>query len=143
MFENAILGDLVGIRRGIVAAAAVLWVSAAPAALAQSPAKGPVSDQDLRTMLIWNSPWEGRALPPQLYSYRTVFRERRDALVAETVSYATNQRSDSVVSVSGGRVNWQDSNGAEVSVAPGDSGELVGTATSSTANLSIQFKPRR
>ena len=131
------------IRGAMIGVASVFCVSASLPALGQSPAKGPISDQELRTLLIWSSPWEGRAVPPQLYSYRTVFRERRDALVAETVSYATNQRSDSVVSVSGGRVNWQDSNGAEVSVAQGETGELFGTATSSTANLSIQFKPRR
>ena len=80
----------------------------------------------------------GAGDPPQLYSFRTVFRERRDGLIAETVSYATNQRSNSVVSVAGGRVNWQDSTGAEVSVAPAETGELVGTA----GNLQIAFKPR-
>ena len=127
-----------GIRNGIIAAIAALSLFAPLAAMAQGGAQGPMTDQDLRSMLIWNSPWEGRAHPPQLYSYRTVFRQRRDGLIAETVSYATNQRSNSVVSVAGGRVNWQDSNGAEVSVAPGETGELVGTA----GNLQIAFKPR-
>ncbi len=113
------------------------------ASLTQPVLSAPLTDDDLRSLLIWSSPWEGRANPPQAYSYRAVFRQRRDALIAETTSYTTNQRSDSVVSVSGGRVNWQDSNGAEVNVAPAETGELVGTASSQSGNLSITFKPRR
>ena len=101
-----------------------------------------MSERDIGEHLIWNSPWEGRANPPQTYSYRTVFRKRRDGIVAETVSYATNQRSTSLVSVQDGRINWQDSNGAEVNVSVGEGGDLVGTAASSAANLAIVFKPR-
>lgn len=129
-------------RTSLLAVAAIVWLSGAPPAFAQAAASGPLSDDDLRSLLVWNSPWEGRAKPPQAYSYRTVFRQRRDALIAETTSYTTNQRSDSVVSVSGGRVNWQDSNGREVNVAPAATGDLVGTASSQGANLSIVFKPR-
>jgi len=122
---------------------AVFWLFSAHAAFGQVAASGPLTDDDLRSLLVWNSPWEGRANPPQAYSYRTVFRQRRDALIAETMSYTTNQRSDSVVSVSGGRVNWQDSNGGDVNVAPAETGDLVGTASSQGGNLSITFKPRR
>lgn len=100
------------------------------------------SDTDVREHLIWNSPWEGRASPPQLYSFRTVFRKRRDALVAETISYATNQRSASVVTLHDGRIAWQDSNGAEVNVTVGESGDLRGTAVSADQTLQIVFKPR-
>jgi hypothetical protein len=133
----------VGGRTWALAMTAVLWLAGAQPVLAQSAASGPLTDDDLRSLLVWSSPWEGRAKPPEAYSYRTVFRQRRDALIAETTSYTTNQRSDSVVSVAGGRVNWQDSNGAEVNVAPAETGDLVGTATSPGRNLSITFKPRR
>jgi len=130
-------------RTSVLAMAAVVWLLGARLTLAQPAASGPLTDDDLRTLLVWNSPWEGRANPPQAYSYRTIFRQRRDALIAETTSYTTNQRSDSVVSVSGGRVNWQDSNGGDVNVAPTGTGELVGTASSQAGNLSVIFKPRR
>jgi hypothetical protein len=109
-------------------------------ALAQgTPAR---SETDVREHLIWNSPWEGRASPPQLYSFRTVFRKRRDALIAETISYATNQRSTSVVTLQDGRIAWQDSNGADVNVAVATTGDLEGTAISRENTLQIVFKPR-
>lgn len=101
-----------------------------------------LQEPQLRELLIWNSPWEGRASPPHVYSYRTVFRVRSNAIVADTVSYATNQRASSVVSVHDGRLTWQDSNGADVNVGVAESGELVGTATSQSANLPVFFKPR-
>ena len=102
-----------------------------------------MSEQDLRNHLIWNSPWEGRsALSPPGYSYRTVFRARRETLIAEVISYSTNQKSDSVVSLAGGGASWQDSGGAEVNVLVSESGELVGTARSSNASLPIVLKPR-
>ena len=109
-------------------------------ALAQgTPAR---SEADVREHLIWNSPWEGRASPPQLYSFRTVFRKRRDDLIAETISYATNQRSASVVTLQDGRIAWQDSNGAEVNVAVAATGDLEGTAISRENTLQVVFKPR-
>lgn len=101
-----------------------------------------LGEAEVREYLIWNSPWEGRANPPQLYSFRTVFRKRRDRLIAETISYATNQRSASVVTFRDGRIGWQDSNGADVDVAVGESGDLMGSATSTDKNLQIVFKPR-
>ena len=110
-------------------------------AAAQAPAK-PATDEDVRNLLVWNSPWEGRATPPHTYSFRTVFRVRRDSLIAETVRYSTNQRSDGIVSIAGGQVKWEDSDGAEVTVSLGTTGELVGTAKSSTASVPISFKPR-
>jgi hypothetical protein len=100
------------------------------------------SDNEVRERLIWNSPREGRASPPELYSFRTVFRKRRDTLVAETISYATNQRSASVVTLQDGRIAWQDSNGADVSVAVAASGDLEGTAVTREKSLQIVFKPR-
>ena len=57
-------------------------------------------------------------------------------------SLSTNQRSDSVVNIKDGALNWQDSNGAEVNVAPAPSGELVGTAKTRELNLPIILKPR-
>jgi len=126
-------------RIGSLAVAVVLLGSGVAAA--QAPAK-PVTDEDVRNLLVWNSPWEGRATPPHMYSFRTVFRLRRDSLIAETVKYSTNQRSDSVVSIAGGQVTWEDSSGAQVSVSLGTTGELVGTANSSAANVPIFFKPR-
>lgn len=117
---------------------AALWLpQTAPAQ--GTPAR---SDTDVREHLIWNSPWEGRANPPQLYSFRTVFRKRRDGLIAETISYATNQRSASVVTLQDGRIAWQDSNGADVTVAVAASGDLEGTAISRENTLQIVFKPR-
>lgn len=128
------------LRRSMLALSVVVWMWGS---FAQAASSAPLTDDDLRSLLVWSSPWEGRANPPQAYSYRTVFRQRRDALIAETTSYTTNQRSDSVVSVSGGRVNWQDSNGGDVNVAPAETGDLVGTASSQNGNLSVTFKPRR
>ena len=124
---------------GSIALAAVLLGSGVAAA--QAPAK-PATDEDVRNLLVWNSPWEGRATPPHTYSFRTVFRVRRDSLIAETLRYSTNQRSDGIVSIAGGQVKWEDSDGAEVTVSLGTTGELVGTAKSSTASVPISFKPR-
>ena len=110
--------------------------------MAAAPDMRALSEAEVREHLVWNSPWEGRANPPQLYSFRTVFRKRGDRLIAETVSYATNQRSASVVTVQKGRIGWQDSSGADVDVAVGQSGELIGTAISTDKNLQIVFTPR-
>ena len=127
----------------LVAAAAAFAILTAHAACAQAPKPGPnMSEHDIGEHLVWNSPWEGRANPPQSYSFRTVFRKRRDGIIAETQSYVTNQRSSSLVTLKDGRINWQDSNGSDVSVAVGEGGDLVGTASSSAANLGIVFKPR-
>ena len=126
-------------RIGSIAMAAMLLGSGL--ASAQAPAK-PATDEDVRNLLIWNSPWEGRATPPHTYSFRTVFRQRRELLIAETVRYSTNQRSDGVVSIAGGQVKWEDSDGAEVTVSLGTTGELVGTAKTSAANVPISFTPR-
>lgn len=129
-------------RAVFVAMLALLALAAAPAALAQGVAK-PVDENGLKEILIWNSPWEGRAMtPPGLYSYRHVFRQRRDVLIAEVTSLSTNQRSASVVYFREGALNWQDSNGAEVNVALGASGELIGAARSREADLPITLKPR-
>jgi hypothetical protein len=116
------------------------------AAHAQAPTKpaAALNEQELREVLVWNSPWEGRSVTPgQLYSYRTTFRARRDTLLAEMVAYATNQRADSVVTIQEGRLTWQDANGAEVSVSLADAGDLVGSARSRDANLAIVLEPRR
>ena len=118
----------------------------APAAFAQTtaPAGGQISETELRNTLVWNSPWEGRASAPgRAYSYRTVFHVRRDAVVAEVISYSTNQRSDSVVDIRDGRLSWQDANGADVSVALADGGDLIGTAMQQNTNVPIVLKPRR
>lgn len=125
---------------GVVALLAFAALTLPCMALAQdTPAR---SEADVREHLIWNSPWEGRASPPQLYSFRTVFRKRRDGLVAETISYATNQRSASVVTLQDGRIAWQDSNGAEVNVAVAATGNLEGTAISRENTLQVVFRPR-
>jgi hypothetical protein len=64
-----------------------LWLATATA-YGQAPAPiagraAQVSDADLKTLLVWNSPWEGRGTAPgRTYSYRTVFSVRRDAVVA-------------------------------------------------------------
>ena len=123
------------------AIAALLAFSVPGLASAQGAGKA-LTEGQLRELLVWNSPWEGKANPPQLYSFRTVFRAQREGLVAETVSYATNQRSNSVVTVKDGRLTWQDSNGADVNVAVAESGDLVGTADSAGAKLQVVFKPR-
>jgi hypothetical protein len=124
-----------------------LWLS--QAAFAQAPmvatAAGAkqVTEADLKNLLVWNSPWEGRATAPgRAYSYRTVFHVRRDAVVAEVISYATNQRADSVVDFRDGQLNWQDSNGADVTVALADGGNLVGTAMHQNTTVPIVLKPR-
>ena len=130
----------------LAATAAALIVFGAGAVHSQTTSKPPatLTEQELREVLLWNSPWEGRAAAPgQLYSYRTTFRARRDTLFAEVVSYSTNQRADSVVTVQNGRLTWQDSNGADVSVILADAGELVGTASSREANVPIVLKPRK
>ena len=129
------------------AAAATLAIAlGAGAAHAQAPSKPPsaLTDNELREVLIWNSPWEGRGVMAGTnYSYRTTFRNRRDTLLVEVVSYSTNQRADSVVTMQDGRVTWQDSNGADVSVTLADAGQLVGTASSREANVPIVLMPRR
>jgi hypothetical protein len=128
------------------AAAAALILIASGAACAQAPNKpaAALTDSELREVLIWNSPWEGVATTPgKLYSYRTTFRARRDMLLAEVVSYSTNQRADSVVTMQNGRLTWQDSNGADVTVTLADAGELVGTASSSGASVPIVLRPRK
>jgi hypothetical protein len=118
-----------------------------PAAVqAQAPAKpaATLTENELREVLVWNSPWEGHAAAAsQLYSYRTTFRAGRDNLLVQIVNYATNQRSDSVVTLQDGRLVWQDSDGADVSVSLVDAGDLVGTASSRNASLAIVLKPRR
>lgn len=142
-------GESLNIRSVVFALAAMLALPVFQAAHAQVVAaatantRAPLSEQDIRNVLIWNSPWEGRtSTPGRLYSYRTIFLVRRDALVAEVLSYSTNQRSDSVVNIRDGRLNWQDSNGADVNVALGELGDLVGTARSQNAELPIVLKPR-
>ena len=130
------------IRWGFVAIFACISLFATQHVSAQD--KPLRSEQDLREHLIWSSPWQGRSVtPPGLYSYRTVFRQRRDVLIAEVTSLSTHQRSDSVVTIRDGALNWQDSNGAEVDVALGAAGELVGTAKSREAQLPIILKPNR
>ena len=125
----------------ICAACALAAAFAAAPAAAQGGERA--SEHQLREHLIWNSPWEGRSLaPPSQYSYRTVFRPRRDALVAEVTSYSTHQKADSVVTIADGRAHWHDSNGAAVSVAINNSGELVGNAKSRSNDLPIALKPR-
>jgi hypothetical protein len=127
----------------LLAAIACLTTGAAHAQAPTKPAAA-LSEQELREVLVWNSPWEGWSVTPgQLYSYRTTFRERRDTLLAEMVGYATNQRADSVVTIQDGRLTWQDANGADVSVSLADAGDLVGTASSRDANLAIVLRPRR
>ena len=131
------------VRTVAVAMLALLSLAAAQVAAAQAPAKLPANDNELKEMLIWNSPWQGHSTnPPGLYSYRHVFRQRRDALVAEVTSLSTNQRSESVVNIRDGALTWQDSNGADVYVAPGKAGELVGTAKSRELSLPIVLTPR-
>ena len=130
----------------LAVAATTLTLCAAGNVWAQAPNKPPatLSDSELKEVLVWNSPWEGRAeVPGKLYSYRTTFRSRRDLLVVEVISYSTNQRSDSVVTLQNGRLTWQDSNGADVSVALADAGDLVGTASRDGAEVPIVLKPRR
>jgi hypothetical protein len=129
---------------GILASIALCMTAIAGAQTTLAgPVKAPLTENEIRELLVWNSPWEGRAaVPGRLYSYRTIFHIRRDEVIAEVMSYATNQRSDSVVEIRNGRLQWQDSNGADVSVAVGDTGELTGTVSSRSANLPIILKPR-
>jgi hypothetical protein len=130
----------------LAATAAVVILCAAGGAYAQAPVKAPsaLTENELKEVLVWNSPWEGRgAALNQPYSYRTTFRARRETLLAEVLSYSTNQRADSVVTVHNGRLTWQDSNGADVSVSLADAGDLVGTASSRGAEVPIVLKPRK
>ena len=130
----------------IKASAAILILCGIGAAHAQAPNKATsaLTENELKDVLVWNSPWEGRgAAPNQPYSYRTTFRPRRDILLAEVLSYSTNQRADSVVTLQNGRLTWQDSNGADVSVALADAGDLVGTASSRGTEMPIVLKPRK
>ena len=130
----------------LTAAAAALTLLGSTCALAQAPGKPPaaLTESELREVLVWNSPWEGMAAAPgKTYSYRTIFRARRDTLLAEVISYSTNQRADSVVTIQNGRLTWQDSNGADVAVSLADAGELVGTASTREASLPIVLKPRK
>lgn len=129
-------------RSVMCAIVAVLAVGGSAPASAQATPRPAMSDQDLRNHLIWNSPWEGRAAPPNLYSYRTVFRAQRETLIAEVLSYSTSQQANSVVNLSGGNLVWQDSGGAEVHVLVGESGELVGTARARENSVPIVLKPR-
>jgi hypothetical protein len=127
---------------GWAALAAIQALAVSPGYAQQAGTKT-ASEPELKQLLVWNSPWEGKAQAPgRLYSYRTVFHVRRDAIVAEVISYSTNQRSDSVVDIRDGHLKWQDSSGAEVNVALADGGELIGTATSQNAALPIVLKPR-
>jgi hypothetical protein len=127
----------------LLAAFACLMAGTAHSQAPVKPAAA-LSEQELREVLVWNSPWEGRSVTPgQLYSYRTTFRARRDTLLAEMVAYATNQRADSVVTIHDGRLTWQDANGADVSVSLADAGDLVGSARSRDTNLAIVLEPRR
>jgi hypothetical protein len=137
-------GDrLMTVRAAAIAALLFFSVGAAQYATAQGVGK-PLSENEIREILIWNSPWEGRSTnPPGLYSYRHVFRQRRDGLIADVTSLATNQRSSSVVNIRDGTLRWQDSNGADVNVALGASGELVGTAKSRDTDVPIVLKPRQ
>jgi hypothetical protein len=132
------------------AVGAIALIVALPAAYAQTagpPASKPPStltDQELKSLLIWNSPWEGRASnSSETISYRTTFAIRRDELIATVIRYSNSERGDSVVTIKEGRVNWQDTVGAEVSVTIEGAGDLVGTATSRTTNYAVVFKPRR
>lgn len=117
---------------------------ALPLAYAQSsaPRGRALSEQEIREVLVWNSPWESRASTPgQVYRYRTHFVMRGGELVAQVMRYATSEQGDSVVSVKEGRVVWQDTSGADVAVAV-EGEELVGTARSATTSYSVVFKPR-
>jgi hypothetical protein len=130
----------------LAAAATTLTLCVAGATHAQAPAKPPsaMSESEIKEVLVWNSPWEGSAsVPGKLYSYRTTFKARRDLLLAEVISYSTNQRSDSVVTMQNGRLTWQDSNGADVSVTLADAGNLVGTASTHGTDVPIVLKPRK
>ena len=120
---------------------ATAFAQGGPGAMPKPPRA--MSEQELRDFLVWNSPWDSRtATPGQIYSYRTVFVVRRNELIAEVMRYSNNERGDSVVNVKEGRVIWQDSSGGNVTVALDDVGDLVGTATSPSTNVSIVFKPR-
>lgn len=134
------------LRAALAALAATTIALASAAAHAQALAKPPsaMTESELKEVLVWNSPWEGRATAPgKLYSYRTTFKSRQNLLLAEVISYSTNQRSDSVVTMQNGRLTWQDSNGADVSVALADAGDLVGIATTGGANVPIVLSPRK
>ena len=134
------------LRYGVSAGALLLFLIAPHAVLAQAnaPQAGRAgADQQIRDLLVFNSPWESRATTPgQVYRYRTNFVVRGGELVAQVMRYATNEQGDSVVSVSDGRLVWQDTDGSKVSVAlQGE--ELVGIAASKTGDTNVVFKPRR
>ena len=136
---QSIAGAMVVILSVLISATA--FAQRDPGALPKPPRA--LSEQELRDFLVWNSPWDSRtASPGEIYSYRTVFVVRRNELVAEVMRYSNNERGDSVVNVKEGRVIWQDSSGGDVTVALDAIGELVGTATSKTTNVSVVFKPR-
>lgn len=125
----------------------LLMLVAAPLSAAQPGAPGKparlMTEQEIRDLLVWNSPWDSKsATPGQIYSYRTTFVMRRDELVAEVIRYATSERGDSIVNLQEGRVTWKDTTGADIAVLVEDSGELVGTAISKTTSLKVVFKPR-
>ena len=122
-------------------AATTAFAQAGPPVKAQPPRT--LSEQELRDFLVWNSPWESRtATPGQIYSYRTVFVIRRNELIAEVMRYSNNERGDSVVNLKEGRVVWQDSSGGDVAVSLDEIGDLVGTASSRSTNVSVIFRPR-
>lgn len=60
------------LRAVAIAMLALLSLCAAQTAAAQGVAKPPLNDNELKELLIWNSPWEGRSTsPPGLYSTGT------------------------------------------------------------------------
>ena len=137
-------------KAGAYAIAAIVTILALPVAYAQTggpPASKPgaaLTEQELKDLLVWNSPWEGKATNAnETISYRATFALKRGELIATVVRYSNNERGDSVVNIREGRANWQDPGGAEVNVSVDGAGELVGTATSKTNNYAIVFKPRR
>jgi hypothetical protein len=112
-----------------------------PMAFAQAGAPKVLTDHEIRELLVWNSPWESRALTSNSpYSFRTIFVIRRGELVAQVMRYSTGEMGDSVVDIKEGRAHWQDSSGNEITVSVDHVGELVGTATSKTTKYSIAFK---
>ena len=133
--------------RAVCAIFAIVLVLIPPVAWAQAgapanPAKV-LSEAEIRELLIWNSPWDSKSTKPgEPYSFRTTFVMRRGELFAQVTRYSTNESGDSLVTVSEGRAQWQDSSGGEVSVAVDQVGDLVGTAKSKTTNYSVIFKSR-
>ena len=114
------------------------WAQGAPGA---KPGRA-LTDQEIRDLLVFNSPWESSSTTPgQLYRYRTTFVMRGNDIVAQVMRYATNEQGDSIVTLKEGRVVWQDTAGADVSVAV-EGQELVGSAVSKTSNHTIRFRAR-